>query len=186
MQIDLNIAEAKLPTWTRYATDTDNMREVSTAALGSDAKQKFISTAHGGAIPICSDPTVKSFIEQVSSEARLLRWLACSAMPSLYDLLLCDRDVLSWPKNTCFLFFWTTVENPAQLSWVKLLLAQGQRHLSLHHDGVLVSPRANPCGYGILRYHRSKAPSHFHRWFETERNSRTGRPRRPGICWSFM
>ena len=32
MQIDLNIAEAKLPTWTRYATDTDNMRQVLTAA----------------------------------------------------------------------------------------------------------------------------------------------------------
>ena len=98
-KIDLNIAEAKLPTWTRYATDTDNMREVSTAALGSDAKQKFISTAHGGAIPICSDPTVKSFIEQVSSEARLLRWLACSAMPSLCDRFLCDRDVHLWPQT---------------------------------------------------------------------------------------
>ena len=52
MQKDLNIAEAKLPTWTRYATDTDNMRQVFTAALGSDSKQKVISTAHGGAIPI--------------------------------------------------------------------------------------------------------------------------------------
>ena len=55
------------------------------AALGSDAKQKVISAAHRGAIPICSDSTVKSFFEQVSSEARLLRWLACSATPSLYD-----------------------------------------------------------------------------------------------------
>ena len=37
-------------TWTRYSTYTDNIRQVLTAALGSDAKQKVISMAHKGAI----------------------------------------------------------------------------------------------------------------------------------------
>ena len=39
-----------------------------------------------------------------------------------------------WPENHYFL---TTVENQVLLSWVRLLLAQRRRHLSLHCDGVL-------------------------------------------------
>ena len=94
IQIDLNIAEAKL----------DEIRQryrQHVAGLNCIPKQKVISTAHGGAIPICSDPSVKSFFEQVSSAARLLRWLACSVMPSLFDRFLCDPDVHPWPENTC-------------------------------------------------------------------------------------
>ena len=115
------------------------------AEFGHKAKGVVIKVAHGGSVPKVDNPEVASFLTCISSEARYLRWLACSSLPEVHEGLVGDKaegqtnDAKdSWPEATCFHFFWTTVENKVLLTWVQWVAGGPLRHLSLHYDGLLV------------------------------------------------
>ena len=138
--LKLQVPEADLPTWTKYAEDPDAVRSAIAGAgvLGFDAKAILIKVAHGGSVPETGNHAVDELLAGISREARLLRWLACSLLPDVHKAVLQNPKKYSWPEASVFHYMWATVENQCLVSFVRFAQMQPLRHLSLHFDGLLV------------------------------------------------
>ena len=136
--LKLQIPEATMPTWTKYAEDSESVRDAIKAAVGFDAKSVLIKVAHGGSVPETGDHAVDELLSGISREGRLMRWLACSALPEVYAVAQQNAKKYPRPEATVFHYFWATVENQCLVSFARLAQMRPVRHLSLHFDGLLV------------------------------------------------
>ena len=64
--------------WRHYAEHTAGMREQMQAQIGVSAKRVILSVAHGSAIPEVDDVERTRWLNGLSVESRLLRWVAFS------------------------------------------------------------------------------------------------------------
>ena len=140
--LKLNVPEATMPTWTKYADDPETVRDAIKGAIGFnskwDAKSVLIKVAHGGRAPETGNRAVDELLSGISSEARLMRWLACSLLPEVYAFAQQNLKKYPRPEATAFHYFWATVENQCMVSFARLAQMRPVRHLSLHYDGLLV------------------------------------------------
>ena len=82
------------------------------------------------------DQAASDWLRRPSDEARLLRWLACSELPEVH-LRFCEEG-RKWPENSCFAYWWQTMEDRVVAAAETFLNGQRPQHLSLHFDGCMV------------------------------------------------
>ena len=75
------------------------------------------------------------FLRRVQKLSRYLRWLACSLLPDVYEVMREDTS-RKFPEASTLFFLWTSVEDFILSVWVKFVLQLPVRHLSLHFDGI--------------------------------------------------
>ena len=143
--IDLEVQEVALPMWNRYASDTKGVRSQVAAGFGVDAKAEILKVGHGGSTTTSGNEEVDNFLAGISREARLLRWLAASMLPQAHKFFTEDLKKYTWPENTVFHYFWTTIENQCLRALVGYVTSRPIVHLSLHFDGVLVDAARATC-----------------------------------------
>ena len=97
-------------------------------------KKVVLEVVSGSAIP--SHLTSNDFLQKLSSASRMLRWLAISLMPDVFDQLLSDDT--RWAEASTFSFMWQGVEDYVISSIVDLAREEQLRHLSIHFDGVRI------------------------------------------------
>lgn len=122
--------------WCQYAQDADGMREAFSKRSLLPAKTIILRVAHGGSPPDTGDVDLNEWLHKLSSESRVLRWVAASQLPELHAWAI-DQGK-DWPENTTFAYFWHTIEDRVLTFMTKYTMdALKTDHISLHFDGLM-------------------------------------------------
>jgi len=122
--------------WNDYAKEPERVREEVAKRTGMEAKSGLLRVAHGGSPQTTDNHELDSWLQQLSSAARVLRWLAVSQLPSLHEWAIARGK--DWPENTTFAYFWHTIEDRVLTYMEKFVLEQTRPdHVSLHFDGLM-------------------------------------------------
>ena len=78
--LSLDAPQADLATWSRYAADPGAVRDLVAVEFGACAKDVLLKAANGGTVPPTGNPGVDEVLQGLSSEARVLRWLAATVV----------------------------------------------------------------------------------------------------------
>ena len=117
----------------------DSRASVCTEDLGvSPARGKLIlnTVLNGGRPP--KDLLANSFLRRLQSLSVWCRWLACSLLPQVHEVMQ-SRDDKTFPTATVFHHLWTCVEDCILQRWAEYVLEHKPTHLSLHFDGIRVN-----------------------------------------------
>ena len=106
--------------------------------IGMDAaKQLNLEVAGGAAIP--DQFQGNEYLQSLQAEAKLLRWLAISLLPSgLYDAVSANPKH-RWPEATMVYLMWSGFEDAVLAAMAETIQSLAPPHMSLHFDGVRVS-----------------------------------------------
>ena len=123
--------------WTEYANDTEGVRSRIREQTKMPAKSLLLAVAHGGTPPETGDDALDNWLQQLSNDARFLRWLAASQFPDLHMAMI--EKGKDWPENSVFAYFWQTIEDRVLCHMERLTQEVATpNHMSLHFDGMMV------------------------------------------------
>jgi hypothetical protein len=135
-----------LPAWRAVAQDRASVCTDRLHCTEQKGKELLIQTACGQQVSVCSelDSDAQTFLRQVSEESRILRWLACSQLPDLWEAVksgTCGHEKSAWPEATVFSYWWTSAEDYCLSSLLDMVTSVNVdcKHISLHFDGLMLS-----------------------------------------------
>ena len=104
----------------------------------SCAKTKVVipGVAHEGAVPDIEHAESARGLRALSTESRLLRWIACSNFGLLHDQVTESKKL--WPENSASAYWWQTIDDRVLLCVGEVAWASISSHLSCHFDGFKV------------------------------------------------
>ena len=126
-----------LDAYRQVAADRD---KVCTNILDLDivtGKELLNAVAHGKLYPDKLPSKANEFLTKIKNESKMLRWLACSTRPDLYETFRADAS-RQWPEATTFHYWWTPVEDYCLGALLKLVKSRCIGHISCHFDGLLI------------------------------------------------
>ena len=109
------------------------------SASQADGKSKLIKVFNGGGIP-SSEGAATSFFENLSRVSIYCRWLAISCFPDEHARFQQPETKKKNPDSSILSYFYHALEDVVLSAAADYLLGQNPKHLSLHYDGVRVSP----------------------------------------------
>ena len=77
-----------IPSWQEQAENTRATRDKLERHVGHDVKKVIFSVAHGASVPEFAHEDEREWLNSLSREARLLRWVACSDFLELHKQFL--------------------------------------------------------------------------------------------------
>ena len=126
----------ELSSWSNFADHTTAIRGRLQGFLGAKTKAVTLGVAHGGAVPDTEHAESARWLNALSVESRLLRWIACSDFGLLPDRFIEAKK--PWPKNSTFAYWWQTIEDRVLLCVEEVARASTSSHLSCHFGGFMV------------------------------------------------
>jgi hypothetical protein len=103
-----------------------------------DAMEVCCSTFNGDEIPI--QLKGNKFLHSLRQEGILMRWVAISMQPGLYQDVLSDSNIRN-PESTIWFYLWTSVEDYILECLIHYVLTIESLHLSLHYDTLMIDKK---------------------------------------------
>ena len=127
----------------RLADDRDEVLQKELTSMGHQAAKRFVLETVGGsgAFDVGAEP----FARKLQRVSRMLRWVACSALPDVYGSFASDAEQRDdakkekWPEGQTFSTFYQRAEDYILRQWQTWVLTQPVTHFSLHFDGVRIN-----------------------------------------------
>lgn len=140
LSVNFCLFEGEFRSLKKVANDRDAVCRDDLGVSVTVGKSVLNAVACGAALP----PQFKGncFLIALRREVQVLRWLAVTLRPELYEMFL--RDGRHWPENSVFHYLWTPVEDYCIDVATTKIMESGVKHLSLHFDGFRVDRES--CG----------------------------------------
>ena len=120
----------------RCADDRDRIIRDDLRVTRVRGKTILATVLNGGAIPDGFGNI--EVLKQLHAASRYMRWVACSAAPTLWNACEADRS-RKFPQASTFVFLCQAIEDFVLSAWIEHLHSYKLTHLSLHFDGVRVA-----------------------------------------------
>ncbi|CAK0791818.1 unnamed protein product [Prorocentrum cordatum] len=138
-----NLFREELELLKQLAEDRDEVMQKELASMGHQAAKRFVLETIGGSGAF--DVDAEPFAKKLQRVSRVLRWVACSALPDVYEDFSSDAELRDdkkkekWPEGQTFSTFYQRAEDYILRQWQTWVLMQPVMHLSLHFDGVRIN-----------------------------------------------
>ncbi|CAK0887523.1 unnamed protein product [Prorocentrum cordatum] len=165
--VDKNLFNEELELLKRLAENRDEVLRSELRDMGPEAARRFLLEIIGGARSFDAD--ARPFAKKLQRVSRVLRWLACSALPEVYESFCHDaaqgdgEKTGKWPEGQTFSTFYQRAEDYILGQWQTWVLAQPVKHLSLHFDGVRISRDAVLANHATVADFAADASAHIAR-----------------------
>lgn len=129
-----------IPSWRAVAANRRAVCANKLKCTEAVGKQILMEVANGAAVT--NFPNIHkqglAFLTTLSTESRLLRWLACSQLHAEY-LQLRRSSRNHWPEANIFAVWWNAAEDYILQAMLSAIQRQGfAGHISCHFDGLLL------------------------------------------------
>ncbi|CAK0891385.1 unnamed protein product [Prorocentrum cordatum] len=164
---DKNLFSEELELLKRLAENRDEVLRGELPDMGPEAAKRFVLEIIGGSRSFDAD--AKPFAKKLQRVSRVLRWLACSALPEVYESFCHDaaqgdgEKTEKWPEGQTFSTFYQRAEDYILRQWQTWALAQPVKHLSLQIDGVRISWDAVLANHATVADYAADASAHIAR-----------------------
>ncbi|CAK0901364.1 unnamed protein product [Prorocentrum cordatum] len=162
---DKDLFKEELELLKRLAEDRGEVLRGELPDMGPQAAKRFVLETIGGSRSFDAD--AKPFAMKLQRVSRVLRWLACSALPEVYGSF-CRGAALGdgektekWPEGETFSAFYQRAEDYILREWHTWVLTQPVKHLSLHFDGVRISRDAVLARHASVADYAADASAHI-------------------------
>ncbi|CAK0806321.1 unnamed protein product [Prorocentrum cordatum] len=161
---DKDLVKEELEMLKRLAEDRGEALRGELPDMGPQAAKRFVLETIGGSRSFDAD--AMPFAKKLQRVSRVLRWLACSALPEVYggfcrDAALGDGEKTEkWPEGQTFSAFYRRAEDYILREWHTWVLTQPVKHLSLHFDGVRISRDAVLARHASVADYAADASAH--------------------------
>ncbi|CAK0822133.1 unnamed protein product, partial [Prorocentrum cordatum] len=162
---DKDVFKEELELLKQLAEDRDEVLRGELPDMGPQAAKRFVLETIGGSRSF--DVDAKPFAKKLQRVSRVLRWLACSALPEVYDSFCRDaalgdgEKTEKWPEGQTFSTFYQRAEDYILREWHAWVLTQPVKHLSLHFDGVRISRDAVLARHATVADYAADASAHI-------------------------
>ena len=149
----------------RLATDRDEVIQKELPGMGREAAKRYVLETICGSRSF--DVDVAPFTRKLQRVSRVLRWLACSALPDVYERFCGEvgqgigEKKEGWPEGQTFAIFYQRAEDYVLRQWQAWLLEKPVKHLSLHFDGVRINKDAVPDNCASVADFAAEASAHI-------------------------
>ena len=104
-----------------------------------EGKQVLVSILYGGPVP--EELKTNEFLNKMVKLSLYLRWAAVSLLRSEFELFAAEGSGKRNPESSCLFHLYAACEDFVLSAWTEFLVSTYKpRHLSLHFDGVRISP----------------------------------------------
>ncbi|CAE7325810.1 unnamed protein product, partial [Symbiodinium sp. CCMP2456] len=129
-----------IPSWRAVAANRSAVCINKLKCTDAVGKQILMEVANGAAVT--NFPNIQkqglAFLTALSTESRLLRWLACTQLHAEY-LQLRRGSRNHWPEANIFAVWWNAAEDYILQAMLSAIQRQGfAGHISCHFDGILL------------------------------------------------
>ena len=136
----LDFLKIDQPEWPRLrevledcAKHRDRVNSEQLGVTRSQGKQLLMKVMNGGQPPTALQEN--SFVRKLQELSVYCRWIACAALPCVYQDML-DAPDREHPETSTLFFLWTVVEDLVMEASTEKAVQLGPQHISLHFDGL--------------------------------------------------
>jgi hypothetical protein len=134
LEVQSKLDAARFSFIREYVRDPQGVKSRLEPTVGLNTKKTLLAILNGANLSDAQQGIPD--LVKLRSEARLLRWLVCSAYPDAIDIAMYEKR--DWPDATAFYYLWTAVEDAILSAAEAFVRQRPYRHLSLHFDGLMV------------------------------------------------
>jgi len=134
LEVQSKLDAARFSFIREYARSPQEVKTRLEPSIGPNTKKILLAILNGANLSDAQQGIPD--LVKLRSEARLLRWLLCSAYPDAIDIAVDEKR--DWPEATALYYLWTAVEDAILSAAEAFVRQRPYRHLSLHFDGLMV------------------------------------------------